>query len=305
MQPIAPDTHCAVESLAQNSPIYGTASFTSTWFLLEYNGPWAAKATDDNALPPAVNGWLKKLTQQTPDSRLQFIKHPTRSTVNGFVLYTVTGGALYRLEVADYADLLALEIADLTNLARRTDEQLLLVCTNGKRDWCCGKFGAAAFRHLDTLINEHPIPTRSERLWMTTHLGGHRFAATMVFLPQGLAYGLVQPDELAGLLTAQRQGELLLPRLRGRNHYPKPVQVAEYYLCQTTNLARQDAYTWVETQELEPHHWLVRFRGYDGVMHEVELSAAAAPQPTLVSCFPAKWETELEFRLIQHQRQAL
>ena len=268
---------------------------------MEYSGLWAAKATDDNALAPAVNGWLKKLTQQTPDSRLQFIKQPTRPTVNGFVWYTATGGALYRLEIKDYAALLTLDVAELTDPARQVDEQLILVCTNGKRDWCCGKFGAAAFRHLDTLIQEHPAPARSERLWMTTHLGGHRFAATLVFLPQGLAYGLVQPDELAGLLAAQRQGELVLPRFRGRNHYPKPVQVAEYFLCQTTNTARQDSYTWLETQEVAANHWSVRFLGHDGAIHAVELCAAATPHPSLVSCSPAKWETDLEFQFIQHQ----
>lgn len=303
MQPIAPDTHCAIEALAHNSPVYGTAATATTWFLLEYNGPWMAKATDDNALTPAVNGWLKEVTRQTPGSRLQFIKHPTQGTAEGVGLYVATAGALYRTQVADYADLLKLDVTDLTHPSRQVDEQLVLVCTNGKRDWCCGRFGAAAFRQLDTLLTQLPAPTRPERLWMTTHLGGHRFAPTLVFLPQGLAYGLVQPDEVAELLTRQRQGELLLKRFRGRTHYPKEVQAAEYFLCQATHRPQQAAYTWIETQEMEPNHWVVRFRDTEGNNHNLELRAVAAAHPSLVSCSPQKWETDLEFHFLQHQRQ--
>ena len=292
MIPTSTDIHCAPLSLAQNSSLAGTATVVETWFLLEYNGSWTAKATDDNHLPEVVQGWLKGLLEQVPHSRVQFIKHPTAPTVGGLAFYTATGGKLYQQQVAQYADLLSLSWTELTAPAHVCEEQLYLVCTNGKRDWCCGKFGAAAFRHLDPLIRQHPAPI-AEKAWMTTHLGGHRFAATLLFLPAGVSYGLVQPDELEPLLQSHRRGELVLERFRGRNAYPKPVQAAEALLYEKTGETRLDVFTFRQAQKQEPNTWQVQFyQPGNGLLHTVNVTEQTTPEPVLVSCTPPKWDVE-------------
>lgn len=298
MSTIVPDAHCAPLALTQNSPIYGTATEVHTWFLLEYNGPWTAKATSDNQLPEAVQGWLKALAKQIPQSRVQFIKHPTLPTPGGFMFYTATAGQLFRVQVADYLELVGLEWDALMQPARRVDERLYLVCTNAKRDWCCGRYGAAAFRALDPFIRQNPAPAQSEKVWMTTHLGGHRFAATLVVLPAGLSYGLVQPEEIPALVQVQRQGTLMLNRYRGRNTYPKPIQAAEYFLYEAVNTHQQDAFTFLDSQTTGENQWQVRFQERSSdVVYMVQVSSHSSPDRVLVSCTPSKWEAEVVFRL--------
>lgn len=292
MLPNPSDRHCASLSLAQNAPLAGSATVVETWFLLEYTSSWTAKATDDNHLPETVQGWLKGLLEQVPHSRVQFIKHPTAPMAGGLAFYTATGGKLYQQQVAQYADLLPLSWAELTAPAHVCEEQLYLVCTNGKRDWCCGKFGAAAFRHLDPLIRQTSAPT-PEKAWMTTHLGGHRFAATLLFLPAGVSYGLVQPDELETLVQSHRRGELMLERFRGRNAYAKPVQAAEAFLYEITGETRLNAFTFQQAQKQEPHIWQVQFhQPSNGLLHTVNVTEQTSPEPVLVSCAPPKWEVE-------------
>lgn len=298
MSIITPDAHCAPLALAQNSPLYGTATEVQTWFLLEYNGPWAAKATHDNRLPEAVQAWLNELEIQTPSGRVQFIKHPTLPTPGGFTFYTATEGQLFRVQVTDYSDLLSLHWDILTRPAYRTDEMLYLVCTNAKRDWCCGRFGAAAFRSLDPFIRQNPAPTQPEKVWMTTHLGGHRFAATMLVLPNGLSYGLVQPEEIPLLVQTQRQGDLMLSRYRGRNAYPKPVQAAEYFLYETVNTSRQDAFALLHVQPTSENQWQVRFQERaTNTIYTVQVEIQSSPDKVLVSCTPPKLEAELLFHV--------
>lgn len=298
MRIVTPDTQCAPLALAQNSPLYGTATEVQTWFLLEYNGPWTAKATSDNQLPEVMQAWLNALEQQVPQSRVQFIKHPTLPTQGGFAFYTATAGQLFRVQVADYSELVGLDWDALTQATMRVDEVLYLVCTNAKRDWCCGRFGAAAFRALAPFIQQNLAPTHPEKVWMTTHLGGHRFAATLVVLPAGIAYGLVQPEEIPALVQAQRQGELMLNRYRGRNAYPRPVQAAEYFLYENTNTSQQDAFTLVQAQPISENGWQVVFQERTtNTIYTVQVEIQSSPDKVLVSCTPPKLEAELLFHV--------
>src|SRR5690606_10098426 len=99
-----------------------------------------------------------------------------------------------------------------------------LVCTHGRRDRCCALRGVAFFKSLSDL------GPRGE-LWQTSHLGGHRFAATMVHLPRGVCYGRLVPEDAEAMTSAHTAGRLYdLRRYRGQTRYPTPVQAAESWL---------------------------------------------------------------------------
>lgn len=61
----------------------------------------------------------------------------------------------------------------------------VLVCTHGSRDTCCGKFGHPIY---NILRFKHAVPG-SLRVWRTSHVGGHRFAPTLLELPEGRYWG--------------------------------------------------------------------------------------------------------------------
>ena len=66
----------------------------------------------------------------------------------------------------------------------------IVVCTHGTRDPCCGTAGMALVRALKGWAASQG----GVRLWRTSHLGGHRFAPTLVDLPTGDSWGFMDPD---------------------------------------------------------------------------------------------------------------
>ena len=65
----------------------------------------------------------------------------------------------------------------------------VVVCTHGSRDVCCGKFGYPVY---DLLRRRH---ARSGwlRVWRSSHIGGHRFAPTMIDYPEARYWGHLEP----------------------------------------------------------------------------------------------------------------
>ncbi len=102
----------------------------------------------------------------------------------------------------------------------------VLVCTHGRRDTCCGGPGTTLFEAL--AARDRSLPGRTVRTWRTSHLGGHRFAPTMVSFPD--AYAWAHLDVGAAVRIALRDGDAseLAGRCRGRSTVTGgPAQVAE------------------------------------------------------------------------------
>jgi Sucrase/ferredoxin-like len=99
-------------------------------------------------------------------------------------------------------------------------EPLYLVCTHGRRDVCCARFGVPLARALSAA---HPA-----QVWETTHVGGHRYAANLVLLPHGLYYGPVDQASATAAINAYGRGEIAPARYRGRAGQPQDEQRDAY-----------------------------------------------------------------------------
>lgn len=73
----------------------------------------------------------------------------------------------------------------------------LLICTHGRRDQCCGSFGASLYEHLTRRAASSGSGVECQRI---SHTGGHRFAATAITFPDGYAWAHLDED-LADLLV--------------------------------------------------------------------------------------------------------
>ena len=98
---------------------------------------------------------------------------------------------------------------------------LALVCTNGRHDPCCADLARPVVRAL--------VAAGVPDVWESSHVGGDRFAANVVSLPDGVYYGRVEPDDAPALLAAHRAGTIDLAHYRGRSHLPPLVQAADLY----------------------------------------------------------------------------
>ncbi len=161
-------------------------------------------------------------------SRILFVRRPERRRRDGLVAFvartTETDRELRRLELERYDDLLQVDFA---RAGDPVDHPLFLVCTHGKHDRCCAKYGRPLYDAVREQVDE-------EWVWQSTHVGGDRFAGNLVALPDGVYYGRVGASEAWPLLECALQGQIHLPLYRGRSCHSFPVQAAERAVREAT-----------------------------------------------------------------------
>jgi hypothetical protein len=118
-----------------------------------------------------------------------------------------------------------------------------LVCTNGARDPCCAIRGPAVAQAL-----ERELPGQ---VYECSHLGGHRFAANVLVLPEGLCFGRLDAREAVALAAELEAGRLPLDHLRGRSALEPEQQAAEILVRRELGLTRVDGLRLVEATTFE------------------------------------------------------
>jgi hypothetical protein len=120
----------------------------------------------------------------------------------------------------EQSDLLGLDItAGVPESASASGPQrVALVCTNGKRDQCCAVRGRPVAAAL--------AAGTAWDTWECSHLGGHRFAATMLLLPSGDMFGWLDAESALDVTRRFDAGQLAVAHYRGRSGQPAPVQAA-------------------------------------------------------------------------------
>jgi len=98
----------------------------------------------------------------------------------------------------------------------------ILCCTDSRRDACCARYGFSTYKTMTAIAD----PSRFN-IVQATHLGGCRFAASLVVLPQRQRYGRMTAGQAPGFLQALLNNDIFLPTYKGRTDQPEPVQVAE------------------------------------------------------------------------------
>lgn len=126
----------------------------------------------------------------------------------------------------------------------RVDHDLLLCCTHGKKDKCCAKYGYQTYKQLAQVVAAHELPFD---VWESSHLGGCRFAASLILLSPVRKYGRITPQQALPFLQAEAQGRRFLPGYRGDSQLTPAQQCAQLaaltFLEQrypTANLTLQD-----------------------------------------------------------------
>ena len=220
---------CSDQSLSRDDPMYGTASAGFSWVLLELPGAWGHSAFlhSPNVIDPQLGRAIVRRFE-TAKMRIAAIRRhgrrPDTPRWRWFVAHSEPGGeALYGGEVNDPREYLDLAL-DGSDGVLSTDP-VVAVCAHGKHDQCCAVRGRSACK---AIADRYP-----EYTWECSHLGGDRFAATMLVLPEGLCYGRVDSTDSAELVRLYQEGRLDNRFLRGRTSLPHAVQAAQYFARET------------------------------------------------------------------------
>jgi hypothetical protein len=103
----------------------------------------------------------------------------------------------------------------------------IFICTHGRHDKCCAKFG----QELADKMRYHVSRQKTAvEVWDSSHLGGHRFAATMIDFPTGRAYGHLSADELPNYLASRKAAQVYGRAYRGSVFLSGLEQVAEAHV---------------------------------------------------------------------------
>lgn len=291
---------CTLSSLAANEPLAATAvENVATWLLIEQDGGWGKKGLDDAPIDDDVRAHLlaavAKANAAAPRSaqvRPQLVRQEqsagTASSEAVRILVARAGAPTERLTLSGLRAALDLDIAawlqgQAPSSVDLDPRPLVLVCTHGKRDRCCAEHGLAFYRELAARWPTGGAVTPD--LWQSTHLGGHRFAATAVTLPDGYQYGRLSPADAPGFADAIEAGRLYdLTTLRGRSTLPAPAQAADLHLRQTHALVAPNE---VSVVGIAPGagdgRWTVTLQTA-GASHTVTVERRSGPKSVMNSC---------------------
>lgn len=292
--------YCSQLSRGVDENAFGTASVGGVWLLIEYTEPWGPKALRDSHLSAEVKNYLNQLIRRIPRSRLLFIKQERRRE-RIFNFYIVRARErnpfILKFELDDYEklrsvylDVAACAAGKQTAGGRLINEPLYLICTHGKRDKCCAKFGYPLYKSLKE--------QRGSLVWQSSHVGGDRFAANLICFPHGLFYAHMTDESVLAVATHYEQNRVVLEKFRGRSCYSYPVQAADYFIRKETGIEGINDLRYLSSERLEDNAWRVRFITTDErETHEAIIIRRISDFHNYITCSAIEQKSVIQFFL--------
>ncbi|PJJ71098.1 hypothetical protein CLV46_0635 [Diaminobutyricimonas aerilata] len=270
---------CSDRSVERGDPLAGTGGFGARWFLVELDGAWGTQAILQSRLDPHL---ARRFITRVEGARMRPLAirrtgrradERRRQTVYRWAIVDSRPGSESVVwgSVTDPAELLDVPLDGSTG--EPSTEPVICVCTHARHDQCCAVKGRPVVAALAKAFPKHT--------WECSHLGGDRFAATMIVLPHGLYFGRVDAHDAAGIVERYRDGVIDERYFRGRSSLTNVVQAAQSFARAATGDARIDALPPLRETRHESG-WTVELDA-DGSVATVELTAELS-EPLLSMC---------------------
>ncbi|MPZ72389.1 MAG: sucrase ferredoxin [Nitriliruptorales bacterium] len=288
---------CALHSQALGEPICGTASQVRRWILVEQPGTWGVDAVFESGLPIDVATRLRAVARAA-GARLLLIRRHGRTAAEQRTCFGIVSTAdvrrVERFAFDDPAELLAIDWAVLRAGepagGEVSDDPVYLVCTNGRHDVCCARFGRPVAQALSAAVGDH--------VWESSHFGGDRFAGNLVCLPDGIYYGRVAAVDAAGLVNLHRAGSLDLPHYRGRSFQPFVAQAAECFVREEHGMIAVDEVVANQVDALGDDTFDVTLQTSAGSTLVATVQSHPASHPQQLTCRSPGEEHPPRYRLV-------
>jgi hypothetical protein len=280
---------CSDAARLRGEPLLATASRVERWLLVEQCGAWGPPSVPLGRMDADLG---RHLTAEAArgGARLLLLRHPRGvDCPEGRAVFVVDSRPGHeRVLHRHFADDAALTAAMLplgepaAEGWTPVDGPLLLVCTHGRHDRCCALRGRPV---AEVLSGRWP-----ERTWECSHVGGDRFAANLVVLPEGQYVAQLEASEAVDAVARMLAGRLPVAHLRGRSSLSLPAQAAQHFA--RTGLGRDGADDLLPGEQ-EPDGadtWRVLLRGAgcgDERLPDVEVRVhydRRAADPALLTC---------------------
>lgn len=251
---------CADAARERGDGIAGTAPRGTYWVLVEHRGGWPVNGFDGLDLDPDVYAEVFAAAQALRARILLIRRHGRRSrAASGHwgVMHLAGAGDLRQRwgRWRHDADLLGISEA-LREVAEPADVEpsgkpVILVCAHAQHDLCCairGRPVAAA------LAAQWP-----EQVWECSHVGGDRFAANVLVVPDGVYYGNLEADSAVQVIEEHLADRIGAEHLRGYTDLAPVEQVAVTAALEHWGPAGRFAHR-IDSADFEDGHWRVQVR---------------------------------------------
>jgi hypothetical protein len=273
-----------------------TAARVDLWILVEFPCTWGKEPLTDAGLPEGVRETLQRAEAEIPRSRVIFIRkrvEPPREC-RVYLARTTPAAGVLALDLPSIDDVATVPFAELAAAPVPAAERpLILVCTHGQHDSCCGRRGYPLF---DALQKREEIET-----WQCSHIGGDRFAANALVLPWGIYYGPVEPRDAETLVTAVLDDDILLDAYRGRSSVSRPVQAAETFVRRMYNLTRREALQFLSRETLVDGRMRIHLRDARGTTHDVTIEHYVSAEGAYPTCTTRVAQPVRQFRMVDYR----
>jgi hypothetical protein len=293
---------CSAQSRAVSEKTFGTASIGQVWILLEYPFAWGPHALEDSNLPLPVKNHLKRALKSITHAKLLFIKQE-RARLKHRSLFIIrcreSNSFIQKFTLDDYNQLTEIDFAAVASGQQSsektlTSDPLFLVCTHGRRDKCCAKFGYPIYKSLRE--------EREEAVWQSSHVGGDRFAANLLCFPHGLFYAHVTEEIGRTIVKEYAEERITLQNYRGRACFSNAVQAAEFFARTESGIRELRALHRLYSAHVAEESWLVRFLEIEtGSVHNVQVTRVMSEFQNLITCHATEARSVPQFRLDKYQ----
>lgn len=270
--------------LAVDDARAGTAPPGDHWFLVEHPGPWGRVAFAQSGFGPAavtaMDAWAREV-----GGRVLLIRRAGRATGGPRCWFRVDSRPGHEgIRTGTWTDDDGLVDA-LRSPGTAHTGPLFLTCAHGRHDTCCAVRG----RPLAAAL----AAARPAEAWECSHVGGCRFAPSLVALPHGFAFGGMSPQEGVGIAAAYVDGRVDAEFLRGRSVHPPAVQAAQHHARLATGERGVDALALRSATSPSPGTWQVVLGGPEVVV-EVRERRVEAGRPLTCSATAPGWMREFD-----------
>ncbi|MGG6293700.1 sucrase ferredoxin [Leptolyngbya sp. AN02str] len=233
---------CSVVSKNSGEDPIGTAGTYDHWLIVELALPWTEKSLREDPKVQPIMALIQKMSlegmkiqalaiapnqeySQPGSTRVLYYRRPAKFFAQfekqEFCIPTEMLPALATALLTRSQNLPQFEVYRQETQTIRD----LFVCTHGNVDIACARFGYPIYQTLKRDYARHS--NGKLRVWQCSHFGGHRFAPTLLDLPEGRYWGRLEPNVLDTLISRTGSVKDLSPFYRGWAGLTQLAQIVE------------------------------------------------------------------------------
>lgn len=211
---------CSAASRYFKEQLSGTAANSGVFILLEHCNPFPEKVMEAHF----DKEWLREIQRlaQSYKGKVLLVRNKTTNFKDCKISFVDCSTCRYFTIETPIENTPSVKLADYITApetAWQTDP-FFLICTNGKKDKCCSKFGFPVYKFFESFNSDVNV-------WECSHVGGDRFAANVVAMPFGIYYGHVAVEDVGHIMVRTLLRKIYKNKFRGlsrRSFYEQAIE---------------------------------------------------------------------------------